>query len=51
MVNRGVRFAAAIVKGEIKSLDPCRVAKPEQKEAIKKYLAETPGPDGSTIKL
>ena len=44
-------FAAALVKGEAKSVDGCKVAKPEQKEAIRQYLAETPGPDGTTLKV
>lgn len=44
-------FANAIVTKEATSLAPCRVAKAEAKEQIKKYLSETPGPDGSTIEV
>jgi len=44
-------FAAALIKGEAKSVDGCKVAKPEQKEAIRTYLAETPGPDGTTLNV
>jgi electron transport complex protein RnfB len=44
-------FAAAIVNKESATLAPCRVAKAEAKEAIKNYLRETPGPDGTTIEV
>lgn len=42
-------MADSIVNSGNKNLSACRPSKPEAKEAIKKYLAETPGPDGSTI--
>lgn len=44
-------FASALVNKEVASLAPCRVAKSEAKEAIKTYLHETPGPDGTTVEV
>ncbi len=44
-------FAASIVKGQAKSLDACKIVKPDQKEKIKEYLKNTPGPDGTSINL
>ena len=42
-------MADSIVNSGNKSLSSCRPCKPEAKEKIKEYLANTPGPDGSTI--
>lgn len=42
-------MADSIVNGGNKKLSACRPCKPENKEKIKEYLANTPGPDGSTI--
>ena len=42
-------YAASIVNKEVDNLNACKVSKAEQKEKIKQYLKETPGPDGSTI--
>lgn len=42
-------MAESIVNGGNKKLSACRPCKPENKEKIKEYLANTPGPDGSTI--
>ncbi len=44
-------FASAIVKGESPTLNPCKVSKQEAKDGIKKYLKETPGPDGTTLDI
>jgi electron transport complex protein RnfB len=44
-------LANALVEGTCKKVGTCRVAKPQVKEDIKKYLEETPGPDGNTIKV
>ena len=42
-------MADSIVNSGNKNLSSCRPCKPEMKEKIKEYLANTPGPDGSTI--
>lgn len=42
-------MADSIVNGGNKNLSACRPCKAEAKEKIKEYLANTPGPDGSTI--
>lgn len=42
-------MADSIVNSGNKNLSSCRPCKPEAKEKIKEYLANTPGPDGSTI--
>ena len=42
-------FATALVTKECSTLAPCRVSKPDAKEAIREYLKNTPGPDGTTI--
>lgn len=42
-------MADSIVNAGNKNLSSCRPCKPEAKEKIKEYLANTPGPDGSTI--
>ena len=42
-------MADSIVNSGNKNLSACRPCKPEAKEKIKEYLANTPGPDGSTI--
>ncbi len=42
-------MAESLVNGTNKNLSACRPSKPEAREKIKEYLANTPGPDGSTI--
>lgn len=42
-------MADSLVNGGNKNLSSCRPCKPENKEKIKEYLANTPGPDGTTI--
>ena len=42
-------MAESIVNGTNKNLSNCRPSKPEAREKIKEYLANTPGPDGNTI--
>ena len=44
-------YAASIVNKEVDNLNACKVSEAEQKEKIKQYLKETPGPDGSTITI
>lgn len=44
-------FAEAIVAGEVPSISGCKVIKPDKKAELKNYLDNTPGPDGSTIKI
>ena len=44
-------YAQSIVNKEVDNLSACRVTKADQKEKIKQYLKETPGPDGTTITL
>ena len=42
-------MADSLVNGGNKNLSACRPRKPEAKAKIIEYLANTPGPDGSTI--
>lgn len=42
-------MAESIVSGENKNLSNCKPSKPEARQQIKDYLANTPGPDGTTI--
>lgn len=42
-------MADSLVNGGNKNLSSCRPCKAENKQLIKDYLANTPGPDGSTI--
>lgn len=44
-------FADAILSGEVKNLKQCKPMKPVVREEIKEYLENTPGLDGSTIKV
>lgn len=44
-------LAEALVKGELKKVSQCRPSKPEARQKIKEYLENTPGPDGSTVKV
>ena len=44
-------FETALVEGKAKAVSQCRPSKPEAREKIKTYLAETPGPDGNTINV
>lgn len=44
-------FAASIVNKEVNTLDVCKPTSKENKEKIKEYLKNTPGPDGTTIEL
>lgn len=43
-------LAASIVSGETTQL-ACKIVKPDQRQVIIDYLENTPGKDGSTIKL
>ena len=42
-------MAVSLVNGRNKNLSACRPCKAENKAKIIEYLANTPGPDGSTI--
>ena len=42
-------FAEALVEGKAKKVSQCRPSKPDARQNIKDYLANTPGPDGSTV--
>lgn len=44
-------MAEALVKGECKKVSNCKPSKPETREKIKEYLANTPGPDGKTVNV
>ena len=44
-------FATALVEGKAKNVSQCRPSKPDAREKIKTYLAETPGPDGNTVNV
>ena len=44
-------FAEALVEGKAKKVSQCRPSKPEAREKIKGYLADTPGPDGSVVNV
>lgn len=44
-------FADALVSGEVKSVKNCVASNPDVRKEIQKYLSETPGPDGETIKV
>ena len=44
-------FATALVEGNAKKVSQCRPSKPEVRQNIKDYLANNPGPDGSTINV
>ena len=44
-------FAEAIVAGEVPSISGCKVIKPDKKAELKNYLDNSPGPDGSTVKI
>ncbi|MBQ1505258.1 MAG: electron transporter RnfB [Erysipelotrichales bacterium] len=43
-------LAGAIINGETDKM-VCKPIKPDQKAKVLEFLANTPGPDGSTIKL
>ena len=44
-------LAEALVEGKVKKVSTCRPSKPEARQAIKDYLASTPGPDGNTVNV
>ncbi len=44
-------FADALVSGEVTSVKKCVASNPQIRGDIQKYLSETPGPDGETIKV
>lgn len=44
-------FANALVDGSSTKVSTCAVSNPETREKIVKYLNETPGPDGTTLKV
>ncbi|MDO4501412.1 MAG: (Fe-S)-binding protein [Erysipelotrichaceae bacterium] len=43
-------LAHSMVEGEVTTFN-CKVAKPEKKQEIIDYLANTPGPDGNTVTI
>ena len=44
-------FAAALVEGEAKKVSGCGVSNAEIRTKIATYLNETPGPDGTCVKV
>lgn len=44
-------MAEALVTGEVTTVSMCRPCKPDQKLAIAEYLNNTPGPDGTCVKV
>ena len=44
-------MAEALVTGEVNTVSLCRPCKPDQKLAIAEYLNNTPGPDGTCVKV
>lgn len=44
-------FANALVDGEVTKVSGCVVSNQETREKIVNYLNETPGPDGTTVKV
>ena len=44
-------LAEELVEGKVKKVSTCRPSKPEARQAIKDYLASTPGPDGNTVNV
>ena len=42
-------LAEALVEGKVKKVSACRPSKPEARQNIKDYLANTPGPNGETV--
>ncbi len=44
-------FAAALVEGGAKKVSGCGVSNAETREKIAAYLNETPGPDGTCVKV
>ena len=44
-------LAEALVNGEITVVVTCKPCKPDQKQAIVDYLNNTPGPDGTCLKV
>lgn len=44
-------FAEALVTGEAKAVSGCKVIKPDKKQVIKDYLDNTPGADGTFVKV
>lgn len=44
-------MAAALVNKEVDTVALCKPSKPEAKAKIVEYLAATPGPDGTTLKI
>ena len=44
-------FGEALVTGEAKAVSGCKVIKADKKQAIKDYLDNTPGADGTFVKV
>ena len=44
-------FANALVDGSATKVSGCAVCNPQVREEIAKYLNETPGPDGTCVKV
>lgn len=44
-------FANALVDGEVTKVSACVVSNQETREKVSQYLNETPGPDGTAVKV
>lgn len=44
-------MTGGLLSGEAKKVSQCRPSNAQQREAIKDFLAKTPGPDGKTISV
>ncbi len=44
-------YAAALVEKNVNTVSMCKPCKPEVRQEIADYLAQTPGPDGETISV
>ena len=44
-------FGESLVTGEAPAVSGCKVIKPDKKQAIKDYLDNTPGPDGTVVNV
>lgn len=44
-------FGEALVNGEVNTVSGCKVIKPDKKQAIKDYLDNTPGADGTYVNV
>lgn len=44
-------LAAALVGGEVSKVSTCKPSKPDKRQEIADYLNNTPGPDGTCVKV